>query len=687
MKTTIVTILALVLGSLCLPAQGFRPGKLDLPTSRSGRLDARRPDQSLCLIRILDRGLSGRGQFQTGSGLHEAKDLEAILAGWRARMDEGQAAAPLARVELVIEAERRAPVEDLLTLLGACASPKVAIWRISLRCASAPGDPKGTMRLLPIDLPVDLPDHPRASDAAGRPATAGDWIAALDDLPRGTSLGYRMDGDDLPVKDFAAALFAARTAKPGRLLTLSASAALPIGDLVPLIDLLRLMGYSTGGADAPATELAFTTTTPRPDERSLVISASTRSAIVIEETIEEVDEPSDVEIVEDEVVVEEPVEIDEESVDHEIVPSPVPDTRTRGRKHARRGRGARLQLAVDRGLAWLARHQNPDGSWDTDGFPDLDDGELGPPCDGKGQALYDVSSTGLALLCFFGAGETHRSGEHRKTIARGLKWLRDHQDAEGCFGDRKVANFSYNHAIGTLAMVEAYGLTGSPLFKDYARRGIDFALACQNPYQAWRYGKADGQNDTSVTGWMIMALKSGQQAGFQVDPQRFSWALSWIDQMTDAESGRTGYIRRGEPPVREVGAHEDFPASESESLTALAILTRVFCGERPTSNELIGKGRKLLLAHPPLWDEKAGSIDMYYWLFGSMALHQVGGEDWTTWRGKLSEAILPRQRTDGNFAGSWDPKGAWGKAGGRIYATALMTLALESDYRLQRLFE
>ena len=47
----------------------------------------------------------------------------------------------------------------------------------------------------------------------------------------------------------------------------------------------------------------------------------------------------------------------------------------------------------------------------------------------------------------------------------------------------------------------------------------------------------------------------------------------------------------------------------------------------------------------------------------------------------MEKALLPHQRTDGNFEGSWDPIGPWGKDGGRVYSTAMGALMLEVYYR------
>ncbi len=358
-----------------------------------------------------------------------------------------------------------------------------------------------------------------------------------------------------------------------------------------------------------------------------------------------------------------------------------------GRRHARRGRGRKAQLAVDKGLEWLANHQSKDGRWDADGFMENGDPALGALCDGPGNALYDTGVTGLALLCFLGAGETHRSGKYKKNVAKGLRWLKKQQDAEGCFAPQTLSNFTYCHAIAALAMAEAYGATHSPSWKDSAEKGIAFCLACQNEYKAWRYTKKPGNNDTSVTGWMVMALKSAKNAGIHIDKRPFEWALSFIEEMTDDETGRTGYIEKGGLPVREAGKAEEFPPSESESLTAVGISARIFCGQNPSENQMIKLGVENLLSKKlPVWDPARGSIDMYYWYYGTLAMFQYGGESWNKWNQAMNEAIVMQQRNDGNFAGSWDPIGAWGEPGGRVYSTALMTLCLEVYYRYGRVF-
>jgi hypothetical protein len=76
---------------------------------------------------------------------------------------------------------------------------------------------------------------------------------------------------------------------------------------------------------------------------------------------------------------------------------------------------------------------------------------------------------------------------------------------------------------------------------------------------------------------------------------------------------------------------------------------------------------------------------MYYWYYGSYAMYQMGGsKHWEAWQKAMEKAVVGSQRKEGDEKGSWDPVGPWGYAGGRVYATALMTLCLEVYFRYAR---
>ncbi|MSR46053.1 MAG: hypothetical protein EXS13_03135 [Planctomycetes bacterium] len=336
-------------------------------------------------------------------------------------------------------------------------------------------------------------------------------------------------------------------------------------------------------------------------------------------------------------------------------------------------------------LVWLARHQSPDGSWDCDGFSAQCQGEA---CSGKGNPGNDVGVTGLALLCFLGAGHTQQEGlpRFRSVVSNGLRWLRSVQDEDGVFGSRSGQHYQYSHACASLAMAEAYGMTGAILLRDPAQRAIHWIQRSRNPYRAWRYDSADGDNDTSVTGWMTMALKSAAMAGLEIETSALRDAASYVDDMTD-DAGRTGYQNPGGFSARIQGPDtERFPAERSESLTAVGLVTRIFAGRTLADDPAIKRGADLLLATRPKWNEP--DIDFYYWYYGTLALFQVGGNHWEQWRKSLATELVAHQHLDRDRDdyGSWDPIDPWSSEGGRVYSTALNCLCTEVYDRYPRVF-
>jgi hypothetical protein len=174
-------------------------------------------------------------------------------------------------------------------------------------------------------------------------------------------------------------------------------------------------------------------------------------------------------------------------------------------------------------------------------------------------------------LAFLGAGYTNRSDDSNgfgKVVAAGLRNLKNAQDAEGCFGPRGTGHYVYNHAIAALAMVEAYGMTSSTIYKNPTQKALDFIAIARNPYFAWRYGVKPGDNDTSVSGWMMMALKSarlinhadqhaGKAPSLVIDEDAFEGIKTWVDKVPD-DAGRAGYQQRGTGPAAD-GARRHAP--------------------------------------------------------------------------------------------------------------------------------
>jgi hypothetical protein len=296
--------------------------------------------------------------------------------------------------------------------------------------------------------------------------------------------------------------------------------------------------------------------------------------------------------------------------------------------------------------------------------------------------------TALAALALMGDGHTTYTGEHREAVGRALRWLVQQQDRKtGIVGERMGHFWIYGHAIATIALAEALVFSDDPALRAAAERAVEVVHRARNPYGAWRYDLPPiGENDTSITGWMVVALISAEHAGLTIDPAAIEGGLLWIDQVTDRETGRCGYDVPGSVSARIANVNSDYPPERGEAMTGVALLLRLLAGQSP-GDEVLVQHARLVLERPPKWEPELRGCDMYYWYYGSLALFQMPEKEyWRPWWTAMTETALESQRVDGHADGSWDPVGPWGYAGGRIYSTAIMALCLETPRRYVPLF-
>jgi tetratricopeptide (TPR) repeat protein len=344
-------------------------------------------------------------------------------------------------------------------------------------------------------------------------------------------------------------------------------------------------------------------------------------------------------------------------------------------------RTSKPRKAVTLALDWLARHQDGDGKWSCDEFMRHDPAE--DRCDGAGRKLLDMGVTGLALLAFLESGFTDRDNHYALEVTRGLNWMRYLQTDDGAYGTRATKHFIYNHAIATLAMLKAYEETKDARYLDSARPAVEFIALARNRNAVWRYVPGGGENDTSVTCWCFRALHAGKQAGLEVDLDRAAECVSaWLDAMTGKRTGKVGYDSAGGPPARPEGQSHLF--RYTPSMVAAGLHLRILAGDKTRRPTLIRKGAALCfdgdatMEGAPNWDVKAGTIDMYYWYHGALALPRADPSVFKKWRLRLHKAVVGKQHRRRGKArcGSWDPVGVWGTDGGRVYATAILALTL-----------
>jgi hypothetical protein len=219
-------------------------------------------------------------------------------------------------------------------------------------------------------------------------------------------------------------------------------------------------------------------------------------------------------------------------------------------------------------------------------------------------------------------------------------------------------------------------MTNDYSLKEHALSAVRFVETGQNGTGGWRYRYRTPDSDTSVFGWAMMALKSGQMADLEVDHARLKAGQTWLDIAAvrgDSldERGRFSYREDGPP---------------TPSMTAIGLLITQYLGA-PAQDPTIVGGTQYLMDNPPNLDER----DTYYWYYATQVLHHLADSNWDTWNRSVRRILVESQITSGCPSGSWSPtvptKDVWGMQGGRLMLTSLSALTLEVYYRHLPLYQ
>ena len=174
-----------------------------------------------------------------------------------------------------------------------------------------------------------------------------------------------------------------------------------------------------------------------------------------------------------------------------------------GRAAAGNGDGARAAGAskateecVALGLQWLAAHQLEDGSWNFN--HQIGPGDRSSPNPGQ----FDdcpIGATAMCLMAFLGNGQTHKEGVYKAQVSRAINYLVKSQrrvnEISGSLVDPNYYGGMYGHAMATIALAEAYGMTKDPALYEPAQAAINFIGYAQNRSGGWRvYPQAAGRS-------------------------------------------------------------------------------------------------------------------------------------------------------------------------------------------------
>jgi squalene cyclase len=315
--------------------------------------------------------------------------------------------------------------------------------------------------------------------------------------------------------------------------------------------------------------------------------------------------------------------------------------------------------AVDRGLKWLKKTQNPDGSWTAAvGFKLNQDYEI------ESAAEPHVGVTALAAMGFLAGGHLPDRGEYGETLTRATDFILSCVDDTSGFVSHHGTRM-YSHAFATLYLSEVYGMTRRPDVRDKLQLSVDLIVRSQNKLGSWRYEPFANESDMSITVCQLMALRSARNIGIKVPRSTIDRAVQYV---------RESFIERGHSNSR--WEYEDdyyfyrrggFMYQKQEStrssfaVTAAGIASLYNAGVY-SDDRLTESLQVLEITYEKLRDRHSHYFFWYGNYYAVQAMHVAGDPWWSRYYAQVRKDLLSEQQDDGRWRNTVGPGDAFGTA-------------------------
>jgi len=335
---------------------------------------------------------------------------------------------------------------------------------------------------------------------------------------------------------------------------------------------------------------------------------------------------------------------------------------------------ANVEKAVDKGLDWLVKQQQKDGSWSGNG------GQFPPVM------------TALAGMAMLMEGSTLREGRFCERLRRAVDWLIDHTRPNGLIGNPnnqlEAQRYMYGQGYGMLFLASVYGdeedSDRRKKLEDLLTRSVEFSGRAQNSKGGYGYVSAADGNDFaegSVTITQLQAFRACRNAGIAVPKSIIDKATKYLSD--PSPDGCTF-------PDGQVGYHPGRRAI-TPGLTTAGIACLFSAGDY--SNPIIKKWFSYVQKNvAPLQSGGVGRAghDEYTHYYYAQVLYILGDEGfgklfpdsnatdrptWSKYKKPTFEAIIGGQATDG----SWAAQGQWASYGGPVYVTTVYLAILQLE--------
>lgn len=329
---------------------------------------------------------------------------------------------------------------------------------------------------------------------------------------------------------------------------------------------------------------------------------------------------------------------------------------------------ARARKAIQRGLDFLARRQEPNGAY-VDG--------IGRKVNNTYLATVGqhVGVTALAGMAFLSNGSTPGRGPYGRQVQGCVDFVKSCVNPQGFITNQDSR--MYEHGFATLFLAEVYGMSPSPDVLAALRRSVRLIVTSQNEQGGWRYLPGAKDSDISITVTQVQALRAANNVGVQVPKETIDAAIryvkrSYVSQATSFQNQPGGFWYQ---------VYENFPLRPSRTSFALtaAGVTALYGAGEYDGPEIKGGLRYLFdpRNRPPRSDMDDTFDYFYGHYYAIQAFFQAGEPYWSQWYPSLRDELVAGQKPDGR----------WQDLVGPNYATAMACIILQIPYRYLPIFE
>ena len=330
------------------------------------------------------------------------------------------------------------------------------------------------------------------------------------------------------------------------------------------------------------------------------------------------------------------------------------------------------EQALARGLDWLARHQGPQGNWESN----------------------DLGLVSTGMLAFLAAGHRPGIGRYGENVRRAQDYILRNVQPSGLLNIAEPRRRDVQPRAIDVRARAVYGMSPDPRISPVLDRAIRLIGQTQCEDGGWDYiaqQQREG-HDLSLVVMQALALRSAVDIGLEVPDEVVEQAIKCV---------REHYTPQGCPHNAPEKVQKEHPGrftySKGGGQATLAMAAAgVVClqefAQYDTDAWRIEKNIKIVLeeiekqAKPEVMArEHRPPFDAYTLCYVSQALYQVGGEAWKKGYPRLRDAMVAGQIRDPDHPdrdGMWQA-GQWvGGRPGELYTTAVacFVLAIPNRY-------